>query len=204
MVTELRHRTSVTFMMYSLNRVVSTGVSRSPPAKRRCSWRAPLPTIRSVRVDAVEHPGAKALDLAQAPPHVPSPLGLPLVQHVEEPVAGNGDVDLTALRCTAAGLVFNGRGGSTRRLDLGELLVCERPVDGFSWSPPGWALQADALRELVVVHDVVLQGSFPELLSAGLAAGRLRVPVWRPTQANRQGDGGPLGPHVVERLQLLL
>ena len=25
---------------------------------------------------------------------------------------------------------------------MGELLVCERPVDGFSWSPPGRALQA--------------------------------------------------------------
>ena len=41
--------------------------------------------------------------------------------------------------------------------------MCERPVDGFSWSPPGRALQADALRELVAVHDVVLQGAFPEL-----------------------------------------
>ena len=74
-----------------------------------------------------------------------------------------------------------GRGG-TRRLDAGELLVCERPVDGFAWSPPGRALQADALRELLVVHDVLLQGAFPELLSAGPAAGRLRVPVWWPTQ----------------------
>ena len=76
---------------------------------------------------------------------------------------GDGvDVGLAALRSTA-GLVFNGRGGrgGTRRLDVGELLVCERLVDGFSWSPPGRALQADALRELVVVHDVLLQGSFP-------------------------------------------
>ena len=82
--------------------------------------------------------------------------------------------------------------------------MCERPVDGFSWSPPGRALQADALRELVAVHDVLLQGAFPELLSAGPAAGRLRVPVWWPTQTNRQGDGCPLGPHVVDGLQLLL
>ena len=62
----------------------------------------------------------------------------------------------------------------------------------------------DALRDLVVVHDVLLQGAFPELLSAGAAAARLRVPVWWPTQVNRQRDGGPLGPHVVVRLQLLL
>ena len=132
---------------------------QSPPAKRRCSWRAPFPAIGSVRVDPVEHPGAQALDLAQAPLHVPSPLSPPLVQHVEEPVAGDGvDVHLAALRCTAAGLVFDGRGGrsSTKRLDAGELLVCERPVDGLSWSPPGRALQADAPWELVVVHDVVL------------------------------------------------
>ena len=109
-----------------------------------------------------------------------------MVQHVEEPVAGDGvDVDLAALRCIAAGPVFNGRGGrgSTRRLDDGELLVCE-----------GWALQADALREVMAVQDVVLQGAFPELLPAGPTAGRLRVPVWWPTQANRQGDGCPLGP----------
>ena len=114
------------------------------------------------------------------------------------------DVDLAALRCTAAGLVFNerrGRGGwrGTGSLGVGELLVCERPVDGFSWSPPDRALQADAMRKLVVVHDVVLKSSFPELLSAGPAARLLRVPVWWPTQTNRQGDGGALGPHVVER-----
>ena len=159
------------------------GRQHAPPAARLCSWRAPLPAVGSVLVDAVEHSGAQALDLAQAPPHVPAPLGLPLVHHVEEPVAGDGiHEDLAALRCTAAGLVFNGRGGrgSTRRLDAGELLVCERPVDGFAWSPPGRALQADALRELVAVHDVLLQGAFPELLSAGPAA-RLRVPVWWPT-----------------------
>ena len=42
---------------------------------------------------------------------------------------------------------------------MGELLVRERLVDGFSWSPPGWTLQADTLRELVMVQDMVLQGS---------------------------------------------
>ena len=39
----------------------------------------------------------------------------------------------------------------------------------------------DALRELVVVQDVLLQGTFPELPTT-----RLRVLVWWPTQANRQ------------------
>ena len=189
------------------------GRQHASPAARLCSWRAPLPAVGSVLVDAVEHSGAQALDLAQAPPHVPAPLGLPLVHHVEEPVAGDGiDVDLAALRFAAAGLVFNERSGwggwggcgGTKSFDVGELLARERPVDCFYWSPPGQALQADALRELVVVHDVLLQGAFPELLSAGLAAGRLRVPVWWPTQTNRQGDSGPLGPHVFEMLQLLL
>ena len=68
--------------------------------------------------------------------------------------------------------------------------MCEQRVDGFSWSPSGRALQADALRVLVVVQ--VLQGSFPELLPAGPTR-RLRVPVWWPNQTYRQGNGGPLG-----------
>ena len=65
-------------------------------------------------------------------------------------------------------------------------------------SPPSLALQADALRELVAVQDVLLQSTFPEMLPAGPTK-RLRVRVWCPTQINRQGNGGPLGPHVVER-----
>ena len=64
--------------------------------------------------------------------------------------------------------------------------------------PLGRVLQADAVWELVDVHYVVLQGAFPELLPAGPTA-RLRVPFWWPTQTNRQGDGGALGPQVVER-----
>ena len=175
------------------------GRQHASSAKWRCSWRAPFPAVWSVRVDPVEHPRAQTLDLAQAPLHVPSPFGSPLVQHVEEPVAGDGiDVDFAALRDAAAGLVFNERGGGTRSFDVGELFVRERPVDGFSWSPPARALHGDALRELVVVQDVLLQSAFPELLPAGPTA-RLRVPVWWPTQTNRQGGGGPLGPHVVER-----
>ena len=132
------------------------------PAARLCSWRAPFPAVGSVRVDPVEHSRAQTLDLAQAPPHVPSPLSPPLVQHVEEPVAGDGvDLDLAALRPTAAGLVFNECSGwsgwrGTGSLDVGELLVCERPVDDFSWSPPGRALQADTMWKLVVLEDVVL------------------------------------------------
>ena len=72
-----------------------------------CSWRAPFPAIGSVRVDPVEHPGAQPLDLARAPLHAPSPFCPPLVQHVEEPVAGDRvDLDLAALRTAAAGLAF--------------------------------------------------------------------------------------------------
>ena len=178
---------------------MSAGDSKASSAARLCSWRALLPAIGSVRVDPVEHPRAQALHLAQAPLHVPSPLSLPLVQHVEEPVAGDRvDLDLAALGSAAVGLVFNECSNCTGSLDVGELLVCERPVDGFSWSPPGRALQADTMRKLVVVEDVLLKSTFPELLLAGPTA-RLRVPVWWPTQTNRQGDGGPLGPHFVER-----
>ena len=54
--------------------------------------------------------------------------------------------------------------------------MCE-PVDGFSQSSLSPALQADTVRELVVFQDVVLQGSFPELLAAG-PTGSLHVPVW--------------------------
>ena len=138
------------------------GRQHASSAARLCSWRAPLPAIGSVRVDPVEHSRAQTLDLAQAPPHVPSSFSPPLVQHVEEPVAGDGvDLDLAALRCTAAGLVFNECSGwgcwrGTGSLDVGELLVCERPVDGFSWSPPDRALQADTVWKLVVLEDVVL------------------------------------------------
>ena len=65
---------------------------------RCCSWRAPLPAVRSVRVDPVELSGEETLDLAYAPLHVPSSFCPPLVQHVEEPVADGGiDVDLAAL-----------------------------------------------------------------------------------------------------------
>ena len=175
------------------------GRQHASPAMRCCSWRAPFPAIKSVRVDPVEHPGAQTLDLAQAPLHVPSPLSPPLVKHVEEPVAGDRvDVNLAALRTAAAGLVFNECSSSTGSLGVGELLVCERRVDGFSWSPPGRPLQADAVWELVVLEDVVLQSIFPELVPAG-ASGRPPPLDWWPTQTNRQGDGGALGPHDVER-----
>ena len=129
------------------------------------------------------------------PLHVPLTFCFPLVQHVKEPVAGDGeDVGLAALGSAAAGLVFNGRGGGTRRLDVGVLLVCKRPVDGFSWSAPGRALQADAL---VVVQDVVLQDSFPELLPAGPTARLCTCLVdnsdqqtgrWRPTRPARRRE----------------
>ena len=142
-----------------------SGCQHGSPAACLCSWRAPLPAVGRVPVDAVEHSRAQALDLAQAPLHVPSSFSPPLVQHVEEPVAGDGvDLDLAALCRAAAGLVFNecsgwsgwgGRGG-TRSFDVGELLMCERPVDGFSWSPPDRALQADTVWKLVVLEDVVL------------------------------------------------
>ena len=61
--------------------------------------------------------------------------------------------------------------------------MCELAVDGFSWSPPGRALQADTMRKLVVLQDVVLQSAFPELLPAGASSGPPPL-VWcqlRPT-----------------------
>ena len=99
-------------------------------------------------------------------------------------------MDLAALRTTATGLVFNecgdwGSCGGTGSADASDLLVCE-------------ALQADTMRKLVVLEDVVLKSAFPVLLPAGASGGPPPLDWW-PTQTNRQGDGGALGPHVVER-----
>ena len=97
--------------------------------------------VRNVRVDPVEHPGAQARDLGQAPLHAPSPFCPPLVHNVQEPVAHDGvDVDLAALRTTAAGLVFTECSGQGDRggwsAGVGDLLVSERSGDGVSWLPP--------------------------------------------------------------------
>ena len=83
-------------------------------------------------------------------------------------------VHFAAFRTAAAGFVFDGPSGRSASMsfDGSEFLESERPVDGFSWSPPGRALHADALRELVVLQDMLLQGALPELLSGGPAAGR--------------------------------
>ena len=139
------HRTSVTRMMCSLSRVVSAGVSRL--------------LLPRVSAHGALRFRAQTLDLAQAPLHA----------------------SIALLSCTGPACRGTSRGrwgrrgccGASKRwrwarlqrvqrrlgrlrwhggFDVGQLLVCERPVDGFSWSPPGRALQADALRELVVVQ----------------------------------------------------
>ena len=81
---------------------------------------------------------------------------------------------------------------------MGDLLVSERSGDGVSRLPPARPLQADTMRDLMVVEDVFLKNTFPQLLQAG-ASGDPPPLVWRPTLNNRQGDGGLLGPHVVAR-----
>ena len=63
--------------------------------------------VGSFPVDPVEHPGAHAPDLAQAPLHVKLPSRPPLVGHVDEPVAHDGvGVDFAAFGRAATGLVF--------------------------------------------------------------------------------------------------
>ena len=78
-------------------------------------------------------------------------------------VAGDGvDVHLAALRCTAAGLVFNGRSGWSGLARHGESCRGRAPscVSGLSMASPGrhqtgrW--QADTVWKLVVLEDVVL------------------------------------------------
>ena len=79
--------------MCSFSRVTSAGDSKVFLPSGSCSWRAPFPAVRSVLVDPVEQPGARALDLTQAPRYAPVSFCPPLVQHVEEQVAHDG-VDL--------------------------------------------------------------------------------------------------------------
>ena len=57
------------------------------------------------------------------------------------------------------------------------------------------------MRKLVVLEDVVLKSAFPELLPAGASDG---PPLdWWPTQTNKHGDGGALGPHASEEASRL-
>ena len=44
------------------------------------------------------------------------------------------------------------------------------------------------MRELMVVKDVLLQSTFPELLPAGASSGPLPF-FWWPTETNREGNG---------------
>ena len=93
-------------------------------------------------MDLVEHLGTQALDLTQAPLHAPSSLCLPLVRHVEEPVADDGaDLDFAGF-CRAAaewvgaaGAAGVARGGTTSA-GVGDLFVCERLGCCLSGSPP--------------------------------------------------------------------
>ena len=89
---------------------------------------------------------------------------------------------------------------STGSSGAGSGSMCLAKSSSWAWSA---AASATASRNSALLA-AVLKSSFPELLPAGPTARLLRVPVWWPTQTNRQGDGGALGPHIVERLQLLL
>ena len=148
------------------------GRQQSCPAERLCSWRAPLPAVGSVRVDPVEHRGAQTLDLAQAPLQVPSWLFSS---------TGPASRGTSRKRCSRRGPC-----GSSKPLPLGSsstsaaaevaargLLVraSSSCVSNRSMASPGrppyQALQADTMRKLVVVEDVLLRRAFPELLPAG-------------------------------------
>ena len=127
------------------------------------SSRAVLLVARSVAsgghvlVDPVEQPGQQAQDLTQALRYAPLPSCLPVAGHVEETVAHEREyVDLAAFCSGAAGLVSNECSGwsgwrrGTNSAGMGDLLVCERPVDGASWT-----------RKLVVVQDVLQERHVP-------------------------------------------
>ena len=62
----------------------------------------------------------------------------------------------------------------------------------------GRSMVSSGRHQTGAASDVVLKSAFPELLSAGASGGPPPLDWW-PTQINRLGDGGPLGPHLVER-----
>ena len=64
---------------------------------------------------------------------------------------------------------------------MGDLLVCERSGEGLSWSPPAPPLQADTMRELMVVEDVLLESTFLELLPSEGSSCRLIGGQLKPT-----------------------
>ena len=55
------------------------------------------------------------------------------------------------------------------------------------------------MRELMAVEDVLLESTFQQLLPAWASGGPPPPAWWQQAQTRRQGDGGPLGPHVIER-----
>ena len=165
--------------MWSLRRVTSAGDSKVflPSGAARA-----FPAVRSAVVDPVKHPWAQALDLLQAPQYAPSPLCLPLVKHVKN----------QSRTSAAAGVA--GAAGAAQGVVMSAISSC---VSRRSTVSPG-RHETGRSRELMVVEDVLLKSTFPVLLTAGASRGPPPLDWW-PTQTNRQGDGGPLGPHVVER-----
>ena len=84
---------------------------------------------------------------------------------------------LKLLKSQGCGLVWRGCGG-TGSLAVGNLLVCERPVDGFSRSPPDRALQADTMRKLVMAEDAADLLPRPRVCFVYLSGGQLRPTDW--------------------------
>ena len=92
-----------------------------------------------------------------------------------------------------------GVAGAAQGVLVWAISSCVRSGVCLSWSPQARPLQADTVRELVVMEEVLLQSMFPELLPAGASGGLLPFDWW-PTQAKRQGNGGPLGPRHRARI----
>ena len=98
---------------------------------------------------------------------------------------------------------------STGSSGAGSGSMCLEKSSSWAWSA---AASATASRNSALLparkrcHPVVRLPRVALQLSLGGDGKRsrlLRGPVWWPTQTSRQGDGGALGPHVVEKLQLL-
>ena len=172
-VTALRHSTSVTRMMCSLNRVVSAG--------------------DKVLVPSVSARGALRFQRWRVFGLIPSniPGQSRCTSHKHRCMSHRRSL----LHWSSMSRNQSRAMGSTWTLRRLEAL----PLGSSSTSAAaGVAGAAVAAREcellvskLVVVEDVVLKSAFPELMPGGPTARLLRVPVWWPTQTNRHGDGGP-------------
>ena len=152
----------------------------------RCfCWCTPFSAVGSVPVDPVEHPGAQALDLAQAPLHVPFPFRPPLVGHVVSPC------------CRWTRLERVQRLARLERLRRHKECWCGRRGR--------WSLLVTTSLDAASGHHTGAHGgggcALSEHVPTAAASWGVRATAATCVVANStdRAMAGPLGPHVIER-----